>query len=314
MSPSEPHEDPVTALLRKNFEEEVPAELRGRMEGHLKRFRERVREREYAYRPGWRTQGLVLRMAAGLCVALVIMAGLLIALGGSAQPTWADVVKRFAAAPFFNATVYVRENAGADPVQVELWMARGGKSRVRAGNDVIFGEKGRVLESISLTAQPSASPALQGAREMIQHFVERLGALDTFSFETFLQALPQSGVLSPPLENGNAGISNDLVVFDITNPGGPDWIRVWALRLSRLPVRVLFWNPANAESIDAVLSYENEQPPQFFDPAAFKTALAKTAPGTQGNAYLLMKDPAGRPVLPEDYKTKETAGPGPEKS
>ncbi len=308
MNPNEQSEDPVASLLRKGFAEAVPDEPRDRMAAHLSRFETRLRERDYAYRPVSTTRRLVLRAAAAVCLAVVILAGLMIAVAGSAGPTWADVIKRFADAPFFSATVYVRSNALSDPVQVELWMARGGKSRVRAGNEVVFGEKGRVLEAISLGPQPKSSPTLEGARQMVQGFVEKLGARETFSFETFLEALPKSGVLSPPLENGNAGISNDLVVFDITNPEGPDWIRVWALRSSRLPVRVLFWNPNVAESIDAVLSYENEQPPQFFEPAAFKKALTNAPAGASGNAYLLMKDPAGRPVLPEDYEAKKTAG------
>ena len=304
MNSSRAPEDPLEGLLKKGFENDAPPEVQKRLQSRFTQFRVRVQARDEDVRPGWRAPWLFLRVAAGVCVTALVILGLATMLIGGASPTWAEVLERFAGVPFFNATVYVKAGPVSDPVQLELWMTKGGKLRLRAGNQVIFGEKGRIVEMASLKPDAKTSDTVENAREIIQQIVENMGALDAFSFETFMHALPFTGVFSPPLPNQNVSISNDLAVFDITNPDRPDWIRIWALRQSRLPVRILFWNPNDGESIDVVLSYANDQPPEFFDPEAFREALAHSAPDTVGRAYLLFKDPGGRPITPEDVRAR----------
>lgn len=305
MNPRNNSEDPVDLLLRQTLDNGVPEDVQRRLQGHLVHFRNRVDARDYSFRPKWHTSRLILRMAAGACIAIVTALGILAFLASDASPTWADVVERFAEVPFFNVTIYYKSSIGADPVQLELWMAQGGRMRLHAGNEVIFGLQGREIEKVRVDKRSARTENVEGARMMIQQFVENLGSADTFSFDTFMRAMPRNGVFSPPLANENLGISKDLVVFDITDPNANNWFRVWALRESRLPVRVLFWNPDNGESFDATLSYADEQAPEFFDPEALKEALNNASPDTVGRPYLLMRDPGGRPVTSEDIKEKK---------
>ncbi len=307
-------EEPVEAMLKKAFEQEPPENVQHTLQSHLAHFRTRVQAREYMQRPRWYSQRFILRTAAGVGLAAVLMLGVSLGLLGSPAPTWAEVVERFAGTPCFSATIYVKDHATADPVQLELWMAQGGKLRLRVGNQMIFGEKGKVIETIPLTGSKESSNLRENARLLIEQYVEALGALDTFSLETLLKALPFNGVLSSPLKNENAGVSNDVVAFDISTPENDAWIRIWALRESRLPMRLLFWMPGTGESIDAVLSYFDNQSPEFFDPNAFKAAMEYTMPDSAGAAYLLFKDPGGRPVTPKDVQEMKPNARAPETS
>lgn len=307
-------EDTVETMFKQVFENEAPEEARQAMQGHFRQFRTRIQAREYMQRPRWYSQRFMARITVGFGVAAIIMLCVSLGLIGSPAPTWAEVVERFAGAPCFSATIYVKEHATTDPVQVELWMAQGGKLRLRVGNQMIFGEKGKVIETIPLTGSSESSNVRKNARFLVEQYVEALGALDSFSFETFMKSLPINGVLSSPLENENALVSDDMVAFDISTPDNEQWIRIWALRESRLPVRLLFWIPSSGESIDVVMSYFENQPSEFFDPNAFKAALEYTMPDTAGAAYLLFKDPGGRPITPADVREMKQSAAAPEKS
>ena len=292
----------VDAMVKSALNRDVPPGVEHNMRAQLAAFREHLELRAASSRPKTRSPWPVLRVAGAVAAAILIIVGAGPMFGGAAAPTWAEVVERFDSVPFFNATVYVKANAVAEPTQLELWMARGGRMRMRAGNKVGFGDKGKVVEIITLGSNSDALARLDrdGVLSTLQHIAERVGAADTFSFDTLAAVLPFGGKFSAPLENNNASISRDLVVFDMINEQAPEWTRVWALRESRLPVRVLFWDPATAQSTDVILSYANEQPAEFFDAEVFKLSLAQDGAGAAGQAYALLKDPGGRPITPQD--------------
>jgi hypothetical protein len=236
MNSEHEHDDGVEELLRSTMKTDLPPEVRGRMRNQLAVFRDRLDTRARAGR------ARVLRVASVSVAAMVaaVVGTLVIFLGQSAKPTWADVRERFDSVPFFNATIYVKENALAQPVQIDLWMGQKGRLRLQAGNRVTFGEKGRALETVSFAPTPKVSTGLKQAQHMVEEITRAIGNQEVFSLDVLVRALRLGGTLSPPLENQNVGISDDLVVFDITNENSPEWVRIWALRESRLPVRVLF--------------------------------------------------------------------------
>ena len=300
MKESEDFNDPVDELMKTANNEQLPPGLEERLRGQLVAFRERVRVRDTRSFRRRHTRKMAFRFASASAAALLLLALGAYLFGAWATPTWAEVVERFGTVPFFNATIYVKTGEAADPVQLELWMGQGGKSRFRVGNEVVFGEKDRVIETVAFGAPSIAPERLRDARQMVQHCIERVGKEDTFSFDTFVRALPVQGMLSQPLQNQNASISRDLVVFDITDESESEWTRIWALRGSRLPVRILYWDPESGKSVDVVLSYANEQAAEFFDPAAFRETLVSNATQTANQAYALLKDPGGRPITPQD--------------
>jgi len=104
-----------------------------------------------------------------------------------------------------------------------------------------------------------------------------------------------------PLINPDAVISQDVVVFDVEIPGSTEWVRIWALRESRLPVRIKVWSPQDGYSTDAIFEYSRQQADEFFDPNAFENLLSTNRGSSRVNlAYAFLKDPGGKRITPED--------------
>jgi len=138
--------------------------------------------------------------------------------------------------------------------------------------------------------------------EMAKVFIERIGRAEEFSLDTIIEVMFGGQTTEvTPLVNPDAVISEDVVVFDVTLPDTPEWVRIWALRESRLPVRITIWDPRDGETTDAIFTYSREQPKKFFDPNAFQTLLENRSAGSQVNvAYAFLTDPGGRNITPEE--------------
>lgn len=302
MSP-ERHEfsDEMDEIVKEALKTAVPEDVEARMHDQFYAFRRDLLARR-APSMRWRLRVLRATMAMACALALLVAVGHFTSNG--MPPTWAEVGARFASVPFFGATVYVKKGTTSDPVQFDLWMNQGGLLRMRAGNQVMFGKKGLVTDTVRLAGPDVSSEATQYGREVIEAMTKSLANADAFSFDTLVRALPGKTVFSSPSYNAEASVAKDLVVYDIVNKDGPDWIRIWALRESRLPVHVLFWNPVDGYSVDAILVYSNQQPVEFFDPERFRASLTNSSDATD-QAYLLLKDPGGRPITPSDIHRPE---------
>jgi hypothetical protein len=286
------HEDKaLETIMQQHMDDDVPPEVMDCLQDQLQAFRNRVAVREYVYRPRIQFGAWAFRAALAASIALALSVGFFLLMGSGTAPTWADVAERFADAPAFNATVYVRTNMSSEPVQIELWMGQGSKLRMRAGNQVFFGENGRIVDTFSLPGPQEDSRAVTQARKMLEDFLKNMGNTSHFSLNSFLKALPYSEISLTSVENQTPTVSKDLAVFDIKPSKVEDneWVRVWALSNSRLPVRVLFWGGANnGYAVDVMLSYSEEKPAGFFDAEAFRETLSK---GVALNApYVLMTE------------------------
>jgi len=287
------------ALVKDALNTDLPPEVEMRMRRRLTAFRQRVATRHV---PFWRVSlhSRAFRLSAAMACAVALIVAAQPFLTPAMPPTWAEVGARFASVPFFGATVYVKSGTLAEPVQLELWMSQGGHLRMRAGNEVVFGKDGKIVDTVVLPGTPPNAET-KSARILIESIAGSLAEAEDFSLDSFVRALPGQTVMAPPSFNHEASIARDLVVFDMLSTQGPEWIRIWALRESQLPVRVLFWSPRDGFSVDAVLMYSNQQPMAFFDPEAFRQSLRANGDHT-GQAYLLLDDPGGRAVTPEDVK------------
>ena len=239
---------------------------------------------------------------------LVVLAGAVVYFGELPYGTsvvWADVVERFRSVDFFNATIYFKDNASSEPRQVEIWMGRGGEARLRTGSQVLFARDGRVTQGFDFVRRiPIPQEGFDSRAEQI---LEMLGRSRPFNLDTVLQMLRHDRPLQEvtPTVNADAGISADLVVFDLQSAVSPEWLRIWALAESRLPVRLLSWDPRDGECVDVVFTYSKEQPAAFFDPNAYRVVLTSRASGGTTNlAYALLKDPGGRDIVPRDLFDK----------
>jgi len=233
-----------------------------------------------------------------LAAAVVIVVGLLAAIEHVSSPltgiAWADVAERFRSVPFFSAAIYIKEGATAEPKQIELWMSRDGRARLRTGTQVIFGYEGKVTRAFDIKTRREVE-----ADEHSGFLLSKLGAaVIKVIFGGKMEDVT-------PLINPDAVISEDMVVFDIQSTISPEWLRIWALRQSRLPVRIKVWDPRDGDASDVVFTYSKGQPEKFFDPNTFEEVLKNASTTRRVNvAYAFLKDPGGRSVTPEDIFEK----------
>ncbi len=234
-----------------------------------------------------------------LTAAAVIIITALIGIHRITAPgiAWADVAERFRSVPFFSAAIYIKENATSEPQQMELWMSRTGKTRMRLGTQVIFGNQGEIVESFDIKTRTRVQPD-----ERAILFLRKVSEADEFSLDSIIRVM-FGGTMQEvtPLINPDAVISEDMVVFDVELPGTPEWVRIWALRESRLPIRIRIWDPRDGDTTDAVFEYSKEQADEFFDPNAFENLLKVERTSSRVNlAYAFLKDPGGKKITPEE--------------
>ncbi|MGE5296451.1 MAG: hypothetical protein ACM3VT_16650 [Solirubrobacterales bacterium] len=243
--------------------------------------------------------------ASGWLARLAIAAAILIAVGVvvdrvagpfGGNVAWADVTRRFQAVPFFSATIYMKDNATAEPTQMELWMSHEGRIRLRKGPQVVFAH-GSWMQAYDIKSRQVVE-----LDEMMRAFIEKIGQAEEFSLETIIKVMFGGEATEvTPLINPDAVISQDVVVFDVTLPHTPEWVRIWALRESRLPVRITIWDPLDGRSTDAIFTYSREQPAEFFDAGAFEGLLRSGSAASGVNVvYAFLRDPGGRNITPEE--------------
>jgi hypothetical protein len=237
--------------------------------------------------------GRMARLA--VAAAVLVAAGLLIErlagpFGGNVA--WAQVTERFQSVSFVSGSIYLREYALAQPQQVELWMAKGGYFRVRVGPQVVFGRDGQVTRAFDICRRrPVEAPRV--AADLIQ----MLHTPGAFSLETVIRSISGGKLVDiTPALNAEAAIGEDLVVFDAQSAVSPGWVRIYALRETRLPVGIRLWDPAHGFSADALITYAKEQPMTFFDADAFEKEMRDSARTEMELAYLFLKDPGGQDV------------------
>lgn len=237
--------------------------------------------------------GRTARLAAA--AAVLVAAGLLVdrfagPFGGNVA--WAQVTQRFQSVSFVYASIYMRQHALDQPSQIELWMGKGGYSRVRVGPQVVFGRDGQVTRAFDVY-QRRAVEAFPVAADLIR-MVYTPGEL---SLETVIRSISGGKLVDvTPALNAEAAIGEDLVVFDAQSAVSPGWVRIYALRETRLPVGLRLWDPAEGFSVDALITYAKEQPAVFFDAEAFEAAMKDSGRTETDLAYLFLKDPGGQDI------------------
>jgi hypothetical protein len=313
--------------VHEDLSTEVPERLKKQLQKTLHAFRQDMREHSYVR--SLERHGFPLKrklfffsrswvrplLSAGIGLAAVLVAGFLIL--GNNPPTWAQVQERFGSMPFFSASIYKRDithsgNPLIEPKLIEVWAGYGNRIRIRSGSKVTFVEKGEVVNTFDLTTRSEAY-----ADGNTYDIVNTIGksytnALDSLLMPFTSNLVPESiskewkyGELvdTTSLVISDPGASKDLVVFDhdFFYFKSKSWrTRVWALRESKLPIRVSIWpridfnGPlARSPKWDMIITYSKEQPKDFFDPEAFATKLKDPATSIESLLYMFNQYPGG---------------------
>ena len=243
--------------------------------------------------------GPLIRLAAAAAIIFVVLFGF--GKLGNTSIAWADVVEKFKSVEFFSAVFYEKEDALSQPKQIELWMGHSGYVRVRMDSQVIFGKNGKVTDAFDVTTRQKVE-----AEYFAERMLEMLSSTNgQFSLDTILNIIAKGSLKDvTPLINSDAIISEDLVVFD-SQLNDTQWMRIWALRESKLPVHIRIWGSSDGYCFDAFMNYSKKQPDEFFDPNAFEQVLRKNDERNNTNiAYAFLTDHGGKDITPKDMFNK----------
>lgn len=255
--------------------------------------------------PDLRVNPCFIKYAVAAVVVMAVLLGLQ-QFGGSIDGTsvaWAQIVEQFRSMSFYNAVFYFKEDAAAQARQLELWVSSDHKARLRVDRQVLFVDQGRVVAGFDFKDKTALVPEEYDA--MGEAIVQKICQHPQLSLESMVK-LVYKGELqeTTPQINSDAMISQDLLVFDVQSTDYPGWMRIWALRESKLPVRLRMWDPRDGECMDVMVTYDKEQKKDFFDPRLFEDLLDQTGhvtrPGDTNLAYAFLKDPGGRDYVPQD--------------
>ncbi len=331
--------DGVWKAVNEDLSTVVPEHLEKQLQKTLNAFRQDMREHPYIRR--LERHGFPLKrnliffsrpwvrpfLLAGMGLAAAVVLGFLILANN--PPTWAQVQERFGSMPFVAAKIYTRDikiagyplNPLAEPKLVEVWAGYGNHVRIRSGSTVTFTDKGEILNTFDLITRSEAD-----TDSITYLIVNKFGKSDTISLDLMLRVenplspddIPEwfpKGFFSKewsskrlvdttPLVISDPLASKELVVFDHEfGYAGEKTLkaRVWALRDSRLPIRVVIWlrdydgdwRLVRSPVWDMVFTYSKKQPKEFFDPKAFAAKLKDPAIRIEDLMYMFHQYPGG---------------------
>ena len=178
----------------------------------------------------------------------------------------ADVVERFESVPFFRLTIYLGYDNSDEAKKIEIWKSEDSHVRAHEGNKVIFADfsnkETNIVAFDRVTKQPINN---MGYVSMI---LKELCSEGRFSLNTIINIFPsEDGITS--VETADTAASKETVVFEIKHKETPEWISIWALCSSKLPVRMCFHDPRNNEHGDFFFDYSEQKDVKFFDPDVF---------------------------------------------
>ena len=318
--------------MHESISTEVPENLEKQLKKALNFFRQDMRDHPYVRR--LERNGFSLRrmvffsrpwirplLLSSVGLAVVVIVGFFIL--GNNPPTWAQVKERFRSMPFFATSIYIRDvhvanhplNPLAEPVLVELWAGYGNRIRIRSGSKLTFADKGEILNTFDLKTRTETY-----ADAITYQIINTFGKSDTSALDSLYIANkpPEPELISESMSKKwkstglfdttslvipDPMISKDVAVFDF------DFFyvnskyaraRVWALRQSRLPVRIVIWcideftgQTAQSPEWDMLFTYSKQQPQGFFDPKAFAAKLKDPSISTESLLYMFYQYPGG---------------------
>ncbi len=297
----------IKELINKS-DAKTAAEVDNRILAGAREHLEKLREKNLTAGGAGIRRMIVKSPVVRLAAAAVIGIAALIGIHQITAPgiAWADVAERFRSVPYFNATIYVKEGALKEPKQFEIWMGPGGRARMRIGRQVVFGQGGQVLKAFDISRRIEVQPDMQAVE-----LLDMLGNMEEYSLETVIRSISGGNLVDvTPLVNADAVISEDMVVFDAFTDEHFEWLRVYALRESRLPVGIRMWDPQKGKSVDVFINYFKEQPDVFFDAKTFSTKLADLSCTDADLAYMFLKDPGGQSITAKDLLERESSSEG----
>jgi hypothetical protein len=296
--------DDMLATIQETFKTEVPVEIENKLRKMLKGFRQDLREHPYfeKERGNWRfirrwLLPLYLPMArliffTGTAAAFVVIAMILIF--GNKATTWADVEEQFREITYCSVSVYYGGKYTTDGYgKIQYWVSGDGRIRIHSGDKICFtgldgGKKYNRTFSLKTRRETAGCYTCKNVLRSFDR-VQRIGKP---TIKSMIEAMSGENMIdTTSLVVSDADVSKDLLVFDAESYDTLWNIRVWALRESKLPIRIRKWHRRYERYEDILFNYSVDQPEEFFDPDAFGEKLKDPAFDEHYLKYMFHQDP-----------------------
>ena len=296
----------TTRQIQQSILPEAPEVTRKKMRRMLAGFRQDLAAHPYLrghQGPGYRIRRfslpfshtrrqIILLIGTGLACLAILMTIVFF----NHTPTWADVEEKFGIIDYCSVTVYMRHsphNPSASPTVAQYWFDGDGRARIHIGNYVVFHSRYSPIQSFDIKMRRRGFP-MNPLGNFLRDF-ERTRRSGTSTLRSIMNALTGEGLINTTdLLISDANVAQDLLVFDAQTRDTLWWLRVWALRKSRLPIRILKWHKKNSRYVELIFTYSKEQPPEFFDPDAFAAVLDDPSVSSHRLMNFLLRDPGGQ--------------------
>ncbi len=271
--------DNIEEVIKKDLNFTAGAELHDRMLDDVLNAQEKSKQTKSALAlPNIRRQ-IMKSPITKLVAAAVIIIAVLIGInqfGGSidgASVAWADVTERFESVPFFNVTMYVgwgpySQDQKLEFHKIETWKSENGQTRTHLRNEVIFAEfvdgNNVVVAFDSSTKQPLNADRMAKVANSSGFPSAKKGE---FSLDTLLMDFPSDDTGITPVDTADTAASKETVLFELKHETAQ--VSIWALRKSKLPMRVSVSDTKNKVYADMLFNYSERKDAKFFDPNAF---------------------------------------------
>ncbi len=207
---------------------------------------------------------------AAAAAFLIALAWLIVPDFTSRPTAWAEVVTAVTNLRHFSVTVY--EERKAELRRTEGYYLAPDSWRVHhmseASNQVIFvtrGGSGRFDVDKKVWSQRSADIDFSLMPANFSKIIEAEGLLAAVLKSFFRQKTPHR----TPVRNTAESERGELEVFDLVDDASSNWMRVWVLPRSRLPIRAKTFEPSLNRTSTLEFDYADPRSGEFFDLKAF---------------------------------------------
>jgi hypothetical protein len=213
-------------------------------------------------------KSLVTKLAAAAAIIIAVLIGIGHFGKDGSSIALADISEQFESVPFFNLTIYLSYDTSAEAKKVEIWKSDDSRFRVHENDKVIFA--GFSNGEINIVAFDKTTRQPTNPMGYSSFLLEDLHSDGRFSLDTIINSIPSDEGINS-VKTADTAASEETVVFEIKHKSTPEWISIWALRGSKLPVRMCFHDPRNGEFGDFFFDYSEQKETKFFDPNTFTT-------------------------------------------
>jgi hypothetical protein len=210
----------------------------------------------------------ITKFAAATAIIIAVLIGIGHFGRNGSSIALADITEQFESVPFFNLTIYLSYDTSAEAKKVEIWKSSDSRFRVHEDDKVIFaGFSNGEINTIAFDKTTKQPTSPMGYSSFL---LGDLNSDERFSLNTIINIIPsEEGITS--VKTADTAASEETVVFEIKHKETPEWLSIWALRDSKLPVRMCFHDPRTGEFGDFFFDYSEQKEAKFFDPNTFTT-------------------------------------------